>query len=138
MEKIVYTMILKFLKRYINYFVITLTCLNLLSCCLNKFCIEYLINFLVFSFTSILFTFLEVKILHKGFISDKSVGILCFSFVISLIFLILSFIYKDRGYTNLSISAATAFLIPLIIIKHIDINEDYYIFLTDISVQHIL
>ena len=70
-----------------------------------------------------LFTFLEVRILHKGFISDKSVGVLCFSFVISLIFLILSFIYKDSGYTNLSIAAATTFLTPLVIVKILDIKE---------------
>lgn len=125
-------MLLKFLKKYINYFVIILTCLNLSSCFLNNFCIEYLIAFSVFSVVSILFTFLEIRILHKGFISDKSVGVLCFYFILSLIFLILSFIYKNSGYTSLSIAAATAFLMPLIVIKKLEINEEKYISLTDI------
>jgi len=117
-------MLLKFFKKYSYYFFIILIPLNIFSCFLNGFCVEYLFAFFVFAFLSCIFTFLEIKIFHKGFISDKSVGTLLFSLIISIIFLILSFIYKYQGYTNLSIAAVTTFLTLLLIVKIYDIKKE--------------
>lgn len=116
-------MIFGFVKR--NFFLIStmLIFLNLLSCFFNGFMITYLFLFIISILLESLLFVLDSIILHKGYITDKSVGVLYFHFGIGMIFLVLSFVFRDAVYSYVSIFETTLFITAFLLIKIFDIKE---------------
>ena len=116
-------MIFGFVKR--NFFIIstTLIFLNVLSCFFSGFVITYLFLFIISILLELFLFVFDNIILHKGYITDKSVGVLFFHFGIGMIFLVLSFIFRYVVYTYVSIFEATLFITAFLLIKVFDIKE---------------
>ncbi|MBQ1591123.1 MAG: hypothetical protein II077_03680, partial [Treponema sp.] len=85
--------------------------------------IDQLLVFLILLAFSVIVFFLECILFNNGYVSDKGVGVLCFSFLLSLIFCMASFIKRDSGFTAMSIAAGVPFATEFILIKIFDIKE---------------
>ena len=73
---------------------------------------------------SILLFYLSCKVINKGSITERDFLVLCFSLLLGLFFLLLSFIKRDIGFTTLSIVAITHFITEELLIKYYNINEN--------------
>lgn len=114
----------KFLKKNIFYISTGLVVLNLVSCLVTGFMIEYIYAFLLSGGFSILLFFLNCKIFNKGYVTEKDIFVLCGVLVVSLILLVQSFVFQASGFTILSIVTTTFFLTEFIFIKVFDIKEN--------------
>ncbi len=112
-----------FVKKNIAYIAVPFCVLELASCLFWGLEIVQLYVFLIVLAFSVGVFFLDCMLFNKRRISDTGVGKLCFSFLLSFIFYLASFIKQNGGYTVMSIAAGVPFVAVFILIKIFDVKE---------------
>lgn len=112
----------KFLKKNIFYISLMISFMEILTCWYNKVGISGFCVFLMSGVIASIFFFIDCKLINKGYISDKSVMVLFFVLLASFLFCILGFIFKDKGYTVLSIFMGVFSILEFILIRIFDIE----------------